>query len=272
MRADEKDYVLGTHDDEIDRLGVQHRVWKPRARDAWRRAGFTAGQTILDVGCGPGHAAIDLAEIVGPSGCVVAVDRSRRFLDALHATCRSRGISNIESAEIDLDEAHLPAVSADGCWARWVFAFVRRPRALLGRVAQVLKPGGALVLHEYLDYATWRLAPRSAEFEEFVQVVMRSWRDSGGEPDVGLDLPRWLEEAGFEIRSLRPIVDVVQPSDVIWQWPKSFIQVGLRRLVDLGRLTPDRADAISRAFAASEADPRTRMITPTVIEILAIRH
>ena len=27
----ERDYVLGTHDDEIYRLGFQHRVWRPRA-------------------------------------------------------------------------------------------------------------------------------------------------------------------------------------------------------------------------------------------------
>ena len=31
---------------------------------------------------------------------------------------------------------------------------------------------------------------------------MESWRSSGGEPDVGLDLPRWLEELGFEIKTL----------------------------------------------------------------------
>ncbi len=31
----DRDYVLGTHDDEIYRLGFQHRVWRPRALDAW---------------------------------------------------------------------------------------------------------------------------------------------------------------------------------------------------------------------------------------------
>ena len=77
MSTTERDYVLGTNDEEIQRLALQHRVWRPRALDAWRRAGFTAGQTLLDVGCGPGHATVDLAGIVGPSGRVVAVDRSR---------------------------------------------------------------------------------------------------------------------------------------------------------------------------------------------------
>src|SRR3954463_9710581 len=48
------DYVLGTHDEEIERLGLQHRVWRPRVLAGWQRAGFTSGMTIADVGCGPG--------------------------------------------------------------------------------------------------------------------------------------------------------------------------------------------------------------------------
>jgi len=266
------DYVLGTHDDEIARLALQHRVWRPRALSAWRRAGFTVGQRILDVGCGPGHASIDLAEVVGPTGRVIAVDRSRRFLDALEAVCRERRIENIETRETDLDEASLPAIGADGAWARWVFAFVKRPRDLLAGIAAALRPGGVFVVHEYFDYSTWRVAPRSEDHEDFVRVVMESWRASGGEPDIGLDLPIWLGELGFVTKSLRPIIDVVPASDFIWQWPKAFIEVGLRRLVDLGRLAPDRARAMSKAFAACEAAPGTLMITPAVLEIIAVRR
>ncbi|HTE44960.1 MAG TPA: methyltransferase domain-containing protein, partial [Gemmatimonadaceae bacterium] len=83
--SNDRDYVLGTHDEEIARLGLQHSVWRPRALAAWQRAGFNVGQTIVDVGCGPGYATLDLAELVGATGHVVAIDRSRRFLDALDA-------------------------------------------------------------------------------------------------------------------------------------------------------------------------------------------
>ena len=268
----DRDYLLGTHDEELARLALQHRVWRPRALDAWRRAGFTVGQTLIDVGCGPGYASLDLAEMVGPSGRILAIDRSRRFLDALEAARRGRGLDHIETLELDLDEADLPAIGADGAWGRWVFAFVRRPRELLARVGRALKKGGALVLHEYFDYSTWRLTPRSPEHEEFVSVVVESWRASGGEPDVGLELPLWLEDCGFETRSLRPIIDVVPRSDFVWEWPSSFMEVGLRRLVDLGRLTPDRARAISQAFATAEATPHALMVTPAVLEIIAVRR
>lgn len=267
----EKDYVLGTHDDEIARLGLQHRVWRPKTLDAWRRAGFTVGQTLLDVGCGPGYASLDLAEIVGPSGQIVAMDRSRRFLDALATRQHQRGLSNIVAHELDLDESELPAVEADGAWCRWVLAFMKRPRELLTRVAGRLKRGGVFVSHEYFNYSTWQLAPRLPEIEEFVRVITESWRADGGEPNVGLNLPVWLNELGFEIKTLNPIIEIVPKTNYVWEWPKAFIHVGLRRMVDLGRMTSERARDISDAFTASEAAPHTLMITPAVLEIIAVR-
>jgi hypothetical protein len=128
-----------------------------------------------------------------------------------------------------------------------------------------------LVLHEYCDYGSWRLAPRSAEHEEFVRLVMQSWRDAGGEPDIALSLPSWLRELGLEIRGLRPIVDVVPPASFVWQWPRAFIEVGLNRLVELHRLSAGRARELWRSFLDREARPETLMVTPVVLEIIAVR-
>jgi SAM-dependent methyltransferase len=181
----EREYVLGTHDEEIERLGLQHRVWRPYVLDAWSRAGLTGGQTVLDVGCGPGYATIDLAEVVGRGGRVVAIDQSRRFLDHLDGRARREGLINIDTFQRDLSDGDLPAVLVDLAWCRWIFAFVRDPRALLDAVAAAVRPGGAIVIHEYYDYRSWRLLPPCPELEEFVGVVMDSWRADGGEPDAG---------------------------------------------------------------------------------------
>lgn len=268
---DEKDYVLGTHDDEVARLGLQNAVWRPRATDAWRRAGFTTGHAILDLGCGPGWATLDLADVVGPRGRVIGVDRSRRFLDTLDGAARARGIGWIETHERDLDVDPLPAAGLDGIWSRWVYAFVRDPRALLARAVQALRPGGTLVMHEYVDYRAWRPSPRRPEFEEFVQEVIASWREAGGEPDVGLDLPRWLGDLGVALRSVTAIGEIARPGTHLWEWPLAFQRVGLDRLVALGRIAPERAEAMRAAFRAIEADPHAFQLTPTVIEIVATR-
>lgn len=81
MSRQDRDYLLGTHDAEVARLGLQHRVWRPRMLDAFRRAGITTGQRVIDAGAGPGWASFDLAEIVGPRGRVVALERSGNFLE-----------------------------------------------------------------------------------------------------------------------------------------------------------------------------------------------
>jgi SAM-dependent methyltransferase len=270
MPADEN-YVLGTHDEEIARLGLQHSVWRPRATAAWRRAGFRAGQTIVDVGCGPGYAALDLAEVVGPSGRVVAIDRSRRFLDCLEARARALDLSQVETVHLDLDVDDLPACEADGVWTRWVYSFVTQPRQLLERAARLLRRGGAMVVHEYVDYGAWRTSPRVPEHEEFVAEVMASWRASGGEPDVGLHLPQWISELGLEVRSLAPLVEATRRSDHVWAWPTAFMSSGVWRLVELGRISEDRARAILAAYESFAEAPAAFQITPTVIEIIAVR-
>lgn len=272
MTTSDRDYVLGTHDEEIERLGLQHNVWRPRAMAAWQRAGFTVGQTLIDVGCGPGYATLDLAELVGPRGRIIAVDRSRRFLDTLDARRRARGFDNVSIVEADLDVATFDEGAADGAWCRWVTAFVSRPRELLERVAHGLKPGARFVLHEYFDYATWRAMPRSPLFESFVEATIANWRRSGGEPDIALDIPTWLEDLGFAIESLTPIIDVIAPRDYVWQWPKSFVNVGLQRLIELGAIDERKAAEIAKAFEEIDADPSARMITPAVLEIIATKR
>ena len=158
----DRDYVLGTHDAEIERLGLQHRVWRPRALAAWQRAGIAAGQTVIDLGAGPGYAALDLAEIVGSRGRVIAVERSRRFLDALESMARGRGLANITTVAADAVDAPFGEAVADASWCRWVLSFVREPKAVVAHLARALKPGGVAVFQEYLDYSSWRLAPQSA--------------------------------------------------------------------------------------------------------------
>src|SRR5260370_4233681 len=109
MAAD-RDYMLGTHEEEISRVGLQHDVWRPVVLDCWKRAGITAGKRVLDVGAGPGYAAIDLANIVGPTGEVVALERSRNFVNALREMVRARSLTNVKISELDFTTADLPAV------------------------------------------------------------------------------------------------------------------------------------------------------------------
>jgi len=258
------DYVLGANDEEIERLGLQHAAWRTHALAAWRTAGLGPRQIVLDVGCGPGYAAIDLARLVGPGGRVVAIDKSERFLAALDG----RHLDNVAVSRADLENGEFPDVAADGAWCRWVLSFTRNPRDVLARIAAALKPHGIAVFHEYFDYSTWRAAPGCIDLEPFVNAVMRSWRDHGGEPDIGLSLPGWLAELGFDVCKMRPIVEAVQPGDAKWEWLRSFLHLHRPRLVEMGYLSGGDSARIWEAFSALES-ARGTMITPGVMEVIA---
>jgi len=138
----EKDYVLGTHDEELLRLGLQHRVWRPVVLDCWQKAGITIGKRILDLGAGPGYAALDLAEIVGPSGEVVALERSDKFVAAMRESFRRRGLSNVKIYELDLMTGDLPKGNYDFSWCRWVLSFVSDQALLIKKLGDVMPKGG----------------------------------------------------------------------------------------------------------------------------------
>lgn len=270
--SSERDYILGTHREEIERLGLQHRVWRPHMLECWRRAGITLGSKVLDVGAGPGYATVDLAEIVGPTGEVHAAERSGNFLQHARETCATRRLSHVHFHEQDLMAGPLAVSGMDAAWCRWVASFVSDPAKLVGTIAGSLRPGGVAIFHEYLDYRTWRLAPPCPPLEAFVSEVMASWRASGGEPDVALSLPTLLEESGLSIRHLAPKVFVIPPTDFIWKWPSEFVEINLQRLLDLGRVDEAWVVSVRTALRAATADPRTLMITPMVLEIVAERR
>jgi SAM-dependent methyltransferase len=265
----ESDYVLGTNEEEIDRLGLQHRVWRPTTLDCWRRAGITIGSRVIDLGCGPGYATIDLAEIVGRSGEILALERSARFLKIAQDRCAAQGLGNVRFRQADLMQDPLGETDFDFSWCRWVACFVSDPQKLVQKVSQALRLGGVAIFHEYIDYKTWRFAPRKPAHESFAEEVMSSWRANGGEPDVAALLLPWLKDAGFRVIDIRPRVLTISPNECAWQWPASFIESNLARLRELGRVTADWAESVRKEFAEAEADPTTICITPLFVEIIA---
>jgi len=267
----ERDYILGTHDDEVIRLGLQHRVWRPVVLDLWQRAGITVGKRVLDIGAGPGYAAIDLAEIVGPAGEVVAVERSTKFVSVIKEACRLRALNHVRIHELDLMSDDLPLRPYDFSWCRWVISFVSDPAVLIKKLAAVMPKGSIAIFHEYVHYTTWRFSPRRPALERFAEQVGESWRATGGEPDIGLSLPPLLFANGFIVRSAVPRIYCVRPSDYMWQWPAAFIESGTSRLQELGRVKEEFVKEVKAEFAKAEEDPDSLMLTPLVLEIVAER-
>lgn len=267
----ERDYTLGTHDEEIDRLGLQHRVWRACAAECWQRVGINIGWKVMDIGAGPGFVTTDLAEIVGPTGRIAAFERSERFVGVGSRRCEVLGLRQVEYHNLDLVQDDLPVSGYDAAWCRWVMSFVIDPARVIAKVACALKPGGRFALHEYLDYCSWRLYPRGDAVNRFVDLTIETWRASGGEPNIGQTLPSLLIANGFRLLEMRPIVFEMRPKDYVWNWPKAFIANQAPRAVEAGTLSPEAYDLLQSEMTASESDPNAYMISPIVLELIAER-
>ena len=269
---EENEYLLGTDDEELRRLGFQHQVWAGEAAAAWERGGFAPGTHILDLGCGPGYATLDLARLVGATGRVTAVDVSARFIAHLQALVATLGVTNVSAEVQDGETLELPPEHFDGAYARWVLTFVRRPEAVVAAAARTLKPGGRLVIKDYSKYDAVQLAPEHPAFTRGIGAIVRSWYDGGGDPNVSARLPRMMADAGLEVVSVTPIARIGRPGSALWQWPRRFFDNYLPGLVERGYLTQDELDAFNAAWAERDADPASYFATPPMVEVVGVRR
>jgi hypothetical protein len=71
----ETTYVLGHSPAEMRRLENQGTMLRPITERLLRNAGIDAGMRVLDLGCGAGDVSMLAAELVGPEGSIVGIDR-----------------------------------------------------------------------------------------------------------------------------------------------------------------------------------------------------
>jgi SAM-dependent methyltransferase len=269
---EEHEYLLGTDLDELRRLGFQHQVWIREAADAWERAGFGPGDHILDLGCGPGYATLDLARLVGASGRVTGVDVSARFVENLRARADAAGLANVEALVRDAGELDLPEGGFDGAWARWVLCFLRDPAAAVASVARALRPGARFVVQDYSNYPALQLAPEDPAFHTVIGAVVRSWRDGGGDPCISARLPAMMEEEGLRVVSITPVARVGRPGSALWAWPRTFFDNYLPVLVANGYLAEDERVAFEALWARRSREAGAWFASPPMTLVVGERR
>ncbi len=152
----------------------------------------TPGQYILDVGCGLGHSALHLAQLVGPTGRVVGLDKSEAFIDE----ARRRAAKHSLPVEYQLGDAQrlaFPAHSFDVCRTERVLMYVAQPEQVLDEMVRVLRPGGALILYEF-DYDGMVV---DAPDQLFTRQITRLIADSVPSGWIGRQAARLLRQRGL---------------------------------------------------------------------------
>ena len=266
--SEQNEYILGTDEAELHRLGLQHQIWASEAHLGWTKAGFNVGETILDLGCGPGFCAKELAYIVGKKGRVIGVDKSHNYIQFLQKTAALHAI-NIDAIHSDFNDLKLSANSLDAMYCRWALAWIGNPKEILNKVFTALKPGGKMVIQEYFDWSTHQTQPSTGTLSKAIAMCLKSFKEQEGDIDVGREIPAMLETMGMKIESTRIIAKLANPKELTWQWPKSFYQVYFPRLVEMNYLTQQESDQALTDMYQLEKTASSQLFCPSVIEIIA---
>jgi SAM-dependent methyltransferase len=87
-----------------------------------------------------------MANLVGPSGRVVAFDRSAKRMHDGRKLAAEHGITNIEFVEGDILAPPFEKASFDFVWCEFVFEYLDNHQAALLALSSLVKPGGKLVV------------------------------------------------------------------------------------------------------------------------------
>ena len=267
-QTETKEYILGTDAQELERLRFQHQVWVKEAYALFERAGLRAGHHVLDIGCGPGFVTLELAHVVGPHGRIVASDQSARFLDVLRRECARLGRMQVQPCLGPVEELDLAPRSLDAAYARWLFCWLADPSPVLERVARALKPGGALLLQEYLDWGAMSLIPASAAFARVVEACLASWKAGGATIDFTRRVPELAAAHGFTVEHFAPRARLGMVGSLEWRWIDQFLREYLPKVETRGLLRADEREAWQREWEQRTAEGASWVTTPTVADVI----
>jgi SAM-dependent methyltransferase len=100
------------------------------------------GQTVLDIGSGPGADALAAARLVGPAGTVIGVDMTEAMLERARRAASEVGLANVEFRRGDAEALPVQDGSVDWVISNCVVNLVPDKQRAFSEVFRVLRPGG----------------------------------------------------------------------------------------------------------------------------------
>jgi ubiquinone/menaquinone biosynthesis C-methylase UbiE len=132
-----------------DWLNRPEREKEENPEGALDALGIRPGMVVADVGAGTGYMSLRLAKRVGPDGKVYANDLQPEMLRRLRANAAKAGFTNVETVQGEEADPKLPRGQMDLVLLVDVYHEFSKPREMIDKIRESLKPDGRLVLLEY---------------------------------------------------------------------------------------------------------------------------
>lgn len=194
-------YVLGHSDRELERLRLQARLIDPITRQFLIEAGIALGMRVLDVGSGAGDVAFLAANLVGPTGQVVGVDRSAVGLARARTRAKEQSLANVTFRTSDLSAMAFDQ-PFDAVIGRYVLCFQPDPVATLRAIAKLVRTGGIILFHEP-DRGQMRSVPPVPTYDRACEWVGETYRRTGADVRIGTKLYSMFLAAGLAAPTMR---------------------------------------------------------------------
>jgi SAM-dependent methyltransferase len=195
-------YSLGSTDAEHERLIWQASRLAPLTERLFREAGIGPGQRVLDLGSGVGDVGMLVAQLVGPSGEVVGVERDTHSIARARARVAEAGLRNVSFTESDVNQLANDK-PFDAAVGRFILEFLPDPLAALRSVSRLLRPGGILAFHEPCYAPFLLLSAHLRLWSASVSLIHQTLLRSGANTEIGLDLHRVFLDAGLPAPAMR---------------------------------------------------------------------
>jgi SAM-dependent methyltransferase len=205
-------------------------------------AGLAPGMRVIDLGSGAGDVSMLAAEIVGPTGRVVGIDREPAVMDAARQRVMSRGFSNIEFLQCDIENYEGPG-GFDAAICRYVLIHQPSPVEFLVAVKNLVRPNGIVAVHELDASQGSHSSPRVELLERTSDLVYAAFKTMGVSEDAGGRLVQLFGDAGLPTPTLftERIVGGGD-HDVLLAWFTATLREVLPRLVAEGSVDEDEIE------------------------------
>ena len=215
-----------------------------------------SGQSLLDVGCGPGNITLDLAARVAP-GPVVGIDAAADAIAA--ATEVNDAPDRVTFAVGDVYAIDAPDATYDVVHAHQVLQHLSDPVGALREVRRVTRPGGVVAVRDGV-YASFAWAPDAPLLVRWNELYHDIATHNRAEPDAGRYLLGWAQQAGFtDIVASSSTWTFADPESRAWWggvWADRVVESSFaQQAVEYGYSDRSELDAIAASWRTWAAQP-----------------